>query len=120
MIGFRLKGMQIRMLLRQPDPDDKRFRYTPEKRIRRSDTATREAWEAAKRQAWRELLLIIKAKLVAVDAGVVEFATEFLPYVVLPGGQTVAEHLEPQLPTILTTGEIPSLLPLPGGSNGRT
>jgi len=52
---------------------------------------------------------------VAVDAGVVEFTTEFLPYIVMPGGQTVAETLVPQLPTVLATGVLPSLLPLPVG-----
>lgn len=119
-IGFRLKGMQIRLVLKLPAADEQRFRYTPDRRLRRNDVATRQAWEAAKRQAWRELLLIIKAKLVAVEAGVVEFATEFLPYIVLPGGQTVGEHLEPQLPTVLATGEVPSLLPLPGGTHGHT
>lgn len=39
-------------------------------------------WEQACRQAWRALALVIKAKLEAVDAGIVTFEEEFMAQIV--------------------------------------
>ncbi len=43
------------------------------------------------RRRWRQLSSLIKAKLEAVDAGIVTFDEEFLAYMVMPGGETVFE-----------------------------
>lgn len=48
--------------------------------------------DAEARRRWRSLALLLKAKLVAVDDGLVEFEQEFLPNIVMADGVTVYER----------------------------
>lgn len=89
LIAFRAQGRQIRFVL--PTPDDPQ--------------------EA--RQRWRALVLVIKAKLEAVESGIVTFEDEFLAHIVLPDGQRVGEWLEPRLALAYESGKMPPLLPAP-------
>ncbi|GAB3273614.1 hypothetical protein GCM10027449_11200 [Sinomonas notoginsengisoli] len=52
------------------------------------------AQEAA-RHRWRQLALLLRAKLEAVDSGIVTFDQEFLGCMVLPGGGTVFQAAAP-------------------------
>ena len=61
------------------------------------------------RQRWRVLLLVIKAKLEAVESGISTIREEFLAYVMTPGG-TLGKRLIPQLDGIAKSGNIPPLL----------
>lgn len=61
------------------------------------------------RQRWRELLLLIKAKLEYVDSGIVEFEEEFLANIVTNNGETVAKRVLPRLAEDIGSG--PLLLP---------
>ena len=87
-VGFRIKGFQVRMLLQLPNPED--FRHYERKsgyftrQVERAPEAAQKAYEQAERQAWRALLLVIKAKLEAVEAGITSIEQEFLPNMVLP------------------------------------
>jgi hypothetical protein len=47
--------------------------------------------EQAARQKWRALLLLVKAKLEAVDAKIATFEEAFVAYIVMPDGKTVWE-----------------------------
>jgi hypothetical protein len=51
---------------------------------------SRTAQEVARRR-WRQLSSLIRAKLEAVDSGIVTFDEEFFAYMVMPGGGTVFE-----------------------------
>lgn len=74
--------------------------------------AQKQTWlEQKQRTRWRELLLLIKAKLVAVEAGITTVEEEFLPYVVMANNQTVHEWVSPQLRKIYGAGKIPALMP---------
>lgn len=53
--------------------------------------------EQLARQRWRLLLLVIKAKLEAVEAGVAIFEEEFLAHIVTGNNKTVGEVLLPML-----------------------
>lgn len=53
--------------------------------------------EAEERRRWRSLALLLKAKLVAVEDGLVEFEEEFLPHVVLHNGETVYQRTRSDL-----------------------
>lgn len=108
MIGFVMDGRQIRFLLPLPDRDSLDFTQTPTGR-ERSVTAAREAYEQAVRQRWRALALMVKAKLEAVDAGIVTFEEEFLPHTVLPSGRTVAEEVMPAVEQAYATGAVAPL-----------
>ena len=119
-VGFVYGGddnlRQIRFKVTVPPLGD--FRLTPNKRQRRSDAAMHKEWEQAQRQRWRALLLVIKAKLEAIEAGIATFEDEFLAYTMLPGGETVGEWIAPQLDEVYEKGVMPGdlRLALPAGS----
>ncbi|MEL7555677.1 MAG: hypothetical protein AAGU26_05830 [bacterium] len=109
-IAFVACGKQVRFSMPLPDPDSPEFRKTPTGR-QRSSGATNEAFAQEMRRRWRALALIVKAKLEAVETGIVSFEREFLPYFVLPGGATVADVMIPRLEDAYRGGPMPALIP---------
>ena len=107
-VGFAAKDRHVRFTLKLPKLDA--FRYTETRRVRRSEADTRKAWEQAQRQRWRALLLVIKAKLEAVECNISTFEQEFLANIVLPDGSTVGDWAAPQLVAAYSTGHMPPLL----------
>lgn len=75
----------------------------------------KDSQQAEERRRWRSLTQLLKAKLVAVDDGLVEFEEEFLPHVVLADGSTVYERTRGDL-AIEYQGGQRKLYLLPGGS----
>lgn len=86
---------QVRFHLPLPARDEKQF--THHSQGERTASAAEGLWEQACRQRWRALALVVKAKLEAVESGIMTFEEEFLSYIVLPEGQTVGEWVGPQL-----------------------
>lgn len=111
-IQFRARGKLIRFLLPLPSKNDPRFTHTPSQGNRRTVEAALREWERATRQVWRALLLIVKAKLVAVEDGITEFESEFLAHIVLPDGQTVGGWIMPQVDAAYELGTMPAALPM--------
>lgn len=109
-IGFRIEPRNIRMTLPLPSRDSEEFVKTETGRVR-SDTSRAEAYEQACRQRWRALILVVKAKLEAIDCGISTIEREFLSDVVLSNGMTVHEWAEPQIREMYQSGKMPSLLP---------
>lgn len=109
-IIFLAHGKQIRFLLPFPDPNDEQFQRTPTG-LRRKSTAVNEIYQQDVRRRWRALTLVIKAKLEAVQTGIVAFEQEFLAHIVLPNGQTVAEAVLPAIEESYRTGKVQALLP---------
>lgn len=107
-VAFRLAERLIRLTVPRSWLDE--HKRTPTGLVR-TDSAAQKAADAEERRRWRSLLLVIKARLVAVDDGVETLETAFLPWVVLPNGQTIAEWIGPQLDTAYATNEMPRLLP---------
>lgn len=61
--------------------------------------------EQAERQRWRALLLVLKAKLEAVESGIAIFESEFLANIVIDrAGHTVGDVLPEQIATIYAGG----------------
>ena len=85
-VSFRAQGRHIRFALEIPP----------------------EAQE--ERQRWRALLLVIKAKLEAVESGITDFEEEFLAHVVLPDNRTVGDWLLPQVEQAYLDGGMPKQL----------
>jgi len=108
MIAFVANGKQVRFILPLPNLED--LKKTATGRARRGG-AVNEAFEGEMRRRWRSLALVLKAKLEAVSTGIVTFEEEFLPYIVLPGGQTVGEKIIPSLDAAYASGKLPKLLP---------
>lgn len=64
------------------------------------------------RERWRQLLLLLKAKMVAVSTGITTPEAEFLAHAMLPTGETLGEHLQARPEQLTTSGR----LALPGGA----
>ncbi len=62
------------------------------------------------RRVWRSLLLVIKAKLEAVNTGIATFEQEFLANIVMPNGRTVGEIVVPQIAESYSSGRMPLAL----------
>lgn len=113
---FEIQNRRVRFLL--PMPHISEYTKTPTGKLRTEDSM-QTAWEQAQRQRWRALVLVIKAKLEAVDSGILTFEEEFLSHIVLPNGKTVGEWTRPQLEQIYLTGQMPRFLPgLPAPKEG--
>lgn len=100
MIGFTVMNeedepRQVRIKMVMPDPT-----------AFSTDKKARTAW----RSAWRSLLLVIKAKLEAVDSGISTVEHEFMADVVLPDGRTIQDWVGPQLSKAYKGGKMPKLL----------
>ena len=70
------------------------------------------------RRRWRCLVLVIKSKLESVATKIVEFEDEFMAHIVMPDGQTFAEHARPAIAAAYLDGELPRLLPDYTGGGG--
>jgi hypothetical protein len=110
-LGFVVGGRQVRFVLPMPDRQAREFTHTPGKGLARSASAAEAAYEQSVRQRWRALALVIKAKLEAVEAGIVTFDDEFLAHLVLPSGETVTQAIGPRVEEAYRTGSVPQLLP---------
>lgn len=115
-VTFRVDGRMVRFDVRMPTTAD--FALNPQG-YRRTQIQAQNALDAEHRRLWRALLLVIKAKLEAVESGLMTFEEEFLANLVLPHGQTVGQWATPQLATIYATNEMPPLLPGGQAALGR-
>lgn len=109
LIGFTMNGRQVRFVLQMPNRADRAF--THHARGPRAPDAAAAQWEQACRQRWRALLLMIKAKLEAVESGISVFEEEFLANIVMPDGKLVAEHVRPRIEQAYASGALLPLLP---------
>lgn len=115
MIEFQCRGKRIRFLLTLPDRDDARFTQDPRNKWRKRAAGVAErAWDAECRRVWRSFAMGIKAKLAAVEDGIFAFEQEFMPHIVMPDGQTVAEHVGPRIEAAYAEHKMLPLLPAPG------
>lgn len=110
-VGFVMRGRQLRFVLAMPDRNARDFTHTPSRGTRRTLTQQMEAWEQACRQRWRALNLVIKAKLEAVESGISTFDAEFLAQLVLPDGNTVGDTVIGNVERAYETNSMPALLP---------
>jgi hypothetical protein len=112
-IFFEADGRRVRFELPLPDRNDPAFTQYKQgsTTFQRAEGEAEKRWEQASRQRWRALVLVVKAKLEAVDAGITTFEEEFLAHIVLPTGQTVFEATHAGIEHAYTTGTMPALLP---------
>lgn len=109
LVGFEFNGRRIRFVVSLPEI--KEFQTTETGRARTAQGAATNAHEKAIRQRWRALLLVIKAKLEAVESGICEFDEEFGMHFVMPDGGTVYERIRDGLGDACATGHLPSIFP---------
>jgi hypothetical protein len=110
LIAFRMNARQIKFILPMPSRGERQF--THHAQGPRTAAAAANQYEQATRQRWRALLLIIKAKLEAIESGISIFEDEFLANVLLPDGATVGEWMRPQVEQVYRLGTMPPMLPM--------
>jgi len=113
-IAFTAGGRRFRFVLALPGSADLPASAGDPLQPRRKGTGAKSPEEAS-RWCWHRLALLIRAKLEAVDSGIVTFDQEFLAYMVLPGGGTVFQDAAPAISTAYATGVRFGLL----GQDGR-
>lgn len=108
-VAFRLNGRNY--LLRLNYPSIEEIETLPSGR-RRALNAQETYKDQLIRERWRALVLLVKAKMVAIDSGITSPEREFLAHAMLPTGLTLGEHLDENPEQLVTTGR----LMLPGGA----
>jgi hypothetical protein len=76
-------------------------------------TMTEPEGPQSQRQKWRALLLLVKAKLEAVDAKISTFEEAFLADIVMPDGRTVYDATRGPIKLAYESGHAPALLGAP-------
>lgn len=103
-IGFIFNGLNYKIAIEMP----KREAFSQTSRGRaRQDTAVDRIHEQACRSRWRALLLVIKAKLEAVEQGISTIEREFAADLIMADGKTLYAHLS----RALDSGKLPKSLP---------
>lgn len=111
-IGFRYDGRHVRLNVTMPTIHSEDIKKTPTG-LRRSKNEVVKACDQAKRQRWRAIVLVVKAKLEAIESGIATFDQEFLAHIVLPDGRTYGQFAIPQIESIYAAGDMPKMLPAP-------
>ena len=97
----------------RPSLEDRDVWQTPTGKRRRGESLER-SLDLEYRRRWRALVLILKARLVAVENRFSTFKEAFLGETLLPDGTTVNDHLLPQLERTYETSKMPMMLPWSG------
>ncbi len=90
LVSFKWKDHIMRIPVVECSAEDDVARLTPSGSKRAARKALLEA-DRETRRRWRVLLLVLKAKIEAINAGVLAMEEEFLPYMLLKNGATVAD-----------------------------
>lgn len=114
MVAFQLHKLTIRFILPVPDRAERRFSIRMLKRGSRKLTTKQgdAAYEQEICSRWRALLLVIKAKLEAVEIGITTLENEFMAFIVLPNGGTMGKWILDTAIPMIREGKMPMpLLP---------
>lgn len=105
-VQFQAHNRIIKFEIGLPDPLDPKYKKIKNTYLQRTAAGIAKLVEQEERTRWRALLLVIKAKLEAVESGIATFEDEFLSHVLLPNQQTVAEWVGPTVDRIYETGKM--------------
>lgn len=108
-VQFFARDRMIRLTLSMPGIDDTDFTVTTTGR-ERTTSAARTAYDQEIRRRWRSMVLLVKAKITAINDGIVEFEEEFLPHVVMADGITLYERAKEPIALEYETGKPNQLL----------
>lgn len=94
LVEFEMSDFPVRISVPLPAKPPKQMGTSPQTG-RQVNLWTR--WEQEVKEAWRALLLLIKANLEAIERGIVTVEQAFLAYLVTNNGRTVGDQLIPEL-----------------------
>jgi hypothetical protein len=106
-VQFQAHNRIVKFEIALPNPADPKYRKIKNSYLQRTASGVTKIVAQEERTRWRALLLVIKAKLEAVESGIATFEDEFLAHVLLPNQQTVAEYVGPMVAEIYETGRMP-------------
>lgn len=106
-VQFHAHNRIVKFEIDLPDPTDPKYRRMKNSNLQRTASGIAKVVDQEERTIWRALLLVIKAKLEAVESHITTFETEFLAHVILPNQQTVAEFIGPAVAQMYETGRMP-------------
>jgi hypothetical protein len=106
-VQFQANNRIVKFEITLPDPTDPKWKKIKNSYLQRSASGVAKVLEQEERTRWRALLLVIKAKLEAIESGITSWEDEFLAHVVLPNQQTVAQYIGPAVDQIYQTGKMP-------------
>lgn len=112
---FEIQGRQVRLRVPLPRKTDYPLKGKEPRSWYYMGETQRDAWRAKQveqlhRERWRQLLLLVKAKLEAVQLGLSTFEREFLADIFLANGRTVHEEIEANIAQNYINGGAPKLL----------
>ncbi len=107
-IMFVMQGCPFRESIRLPKPEQ--FPHTATG-LARKEKAAQQAYVQACKERFRGLVLLIKAKLLAISTGDRTWQQEFFPAMVLPSGRTVYEELGERAIEAVASGQQLALMP---------
>lgn len=106
-VQFQAHNRIVKFEIDLPNPSDPKYRKIKNTYMQRTAAGVAKIVEQEERTRWRALLLVIRAKLEAVESNIATFEDEFLSHVLLPNSQTVAEYIGPTVARIYETGRMP-------------
>jgi hypothetical protein len=118
-VQFQAHKRIVKFVIDLPNPADPKYKRIKNSYLQRSAAGVAKVVEQEERTRWRALLLVIKAKLEAVESGIATFEEEFLAHVLLPNQQTVAQFIGPTVDQIYETGRMPPERQLAGAVIGE-
>lgn len=113
-VVFTLEKRQVRLRIPLPFPTEKRFTHEPKGKLRPIEKQ-RAAYEQGCRERWRQLVLLVKAKLEAIAIGISTVEREFLADLYLADGRTVHQAIAADIEQMFVDGKMPKLLLGMGG-----
>ena len=106
-VQFEAHDRIVRFEIALPDPRDPKWKRIKNSYLDRNAAGVAKVVAQEERTRWRALLLVIKAKLEAVESGIAVFEEEFLAHIVLPNQQTVGQWVLPEVARIYESGRMP-------------
>lgn len=110
---FRANERYVKFTVDVPSLESDEVRWVASGTRQRNMTERRNKQAQIERQRWRALLLVIKAKLEAIDSGIENFEQAFLPQIMLPDRTTVGDSAIPVIAEAYESGQMPTSI-LPG------
>lgn len=105
-VQFQAHSRIIRFEIALPNDADPKYRKIKNSYLQRNDAGVKKLVAQEERSRWRALLLVIKAKLEAVESNIATFEEEFMAHIVLPNDKTVGQWVLPEVARIYETGRM--------------
>ena len=116
-VQFQAHNRIVKFEIDLPNPADPKYKKIKNSYLQRTASGIEKVVSQEERTRWRALLLVIKAKLEAIESGISSFEDEFMAHIALPSGQTVGEWMGPQLKNAYESSLMPPMLALPSGTD---